>query len=351
MTQDISATELDSRLDEALLEAIDLGRRHSLRAGDDDLSLYDVLAYHLGFVNARFEPERLDAGKRVRPRLCLLACAAASGQSDDAIHAAAAIELLHNFTLLHDDIQDQSPLRRHRQTVWSLWGIPQAINAGDAMFSLAHLALNRAVDAGADPADILSLSTALHQTTLRIVEGQVLDLGFEERDDVTAAEYLAMISGKTAAICRYACLAGATLAGADVRTVDAFAGFGFALGVGFQLRDDLLGVWGTQAATGKVDADDIRRRKKSLPLIVLRERATSHDRDLLRNLYAQPDLSRNDVDCVLQLMLRYEVQEVVQEQVSRWHSDALDRLAEANPADPARDRLMDLVLSLETRVT
>ncbi|HUG14379.1 MAG TPA: polyprenyl synthetase family protein [Thermomicrobiales bacterium] len=349
MTRGAVARDLDTLLDDVLLESIALGREHAPVFGPNDVPLYDVLAYHLGFANKRFEPRRLDAGKRIRPRLCVLACEAAGGAMSYAIHAAAAIELLHNFTLLHDDIQDQSPLRRHRPTVWRLWGVPQAINAGDAMFSLAHLALNRAVEAGANSSTVLSLSTELHRTTLRIVEGQVLDVGFEARDDVTSGEYLTMVTGKTAAICRYACWAGAMLADASEAARDAFAGFGLALGIGFQLRDDLLGVWGDQAATGKAEADDIRRRKKSLPIIVVWERASATDRTLLRELYAKPELDQSDIARVLQLMAHYEAQAAVQEQVSAWHARALEALSDAHAAEPARTMLLNLVRSMESR--
>jgi geranylgeranyl diphosphate synthase, type I len=350
LTRRTGIADLDAHLDDALLEAIALGRNQSLRTGSADLPLYDVLAYHLGFLNSRFEPVRMDAGKRIRPKLCALACEAAGGNAGMAIHTAAAIELLHNFTLLHDDIQDQSPIRRHRDTVWSIWGIPQAINAGDAMFSLAHLALNRSIEIGVPPATVLSLSVELHQTTLRIVEGQVLDLGFEDRADVTVSEYLTMISGKTAAICRYACWAGATVAGSQPAMADALADFGFALGIGFQLRDDLLGVWGDQASTGKASADDIRRRKKSLPILVLLERASPAEQNVLGELYALPELSRDHVERVLQLMKRYDVQEAVQGEVSHWHGRAVERLNEVTMPESTRSTLAELVRTLVDRL-
>src|SRR5690606_32506573 len=198
-----------------------------------------------------------------------MSCEALGGDGELAMPIAAAIEMIHNFTLIHDDIQDRSELRRHRPTIWALWGTAQAINAGDALFALGHLMLNATREAGVDPATVLDLSTELHHTTLRIVEGQVLDLGFEDRPEVSPREYLTMISGKTAAIIRYACLAGATVAGADAETAAHLAAFGQSLGMGFQIRDDLLGVWGKPEQTGKPEADDIRRRKKSLPILLL----------------------------------------------------------------------------------
>lgn len=342
-------SEYDATLDALLLSAIDEGRRRSLSTTAHDLALYDVLAYHLGFVDEQFVPTRSDVGKRIRPRLCSLSYEAAGGTESIATHAAAAIELLHNFTLLHDDIQDQSPLRRHRRTAWSIWGVPQAINAGDAMFAIAHLALNRLVAAGVDSTIVLQLSTELHQATLRIVEGQVLDLGFEQRDDVSADEYLRMISGKTAAICRYACWAGAILAGAAPSTAEALGDAGFALGVGFQLRDDLLGVWGDTGATGKAEADDIRRRKKALPAILLMERCGPDDRERVITLFQSANLTSEEVSEVLLLMTKWEIEELVQEEVHRWHQMAIDRLRQSSLDEPARAALLDLVQGLVVR--
>jgi geranylgeranyl diphosphate synthase type I len=308
-----------------------------------------VIRYHLGFLNADFVPVEGNAGKRIRPRLCVLACAAAGGDPVAAMHTAAALELIHNFTLIHDDIQDHSPLRRHRHTVWHLWGVSQAINAGDATFALAHIALNRSRLAGVPAETIMALSTALHLTTLRIVEGQVLDLGFEQRDDVTPGEYLTMIGGKTAEICRCATWAGGLLAGAEEARLSALAEFGFALGVGFQVRDDLLGVWGASAETGKAAADDLRRRKKSLPFLLLVQRADTSDRRRVRDLYRLPELPAAAVAEVLELMTRYEILEEVQAEVQAWHDRAQSHLYEAVLAGPARDALDDLVQSLAQR--
>ena len=268
----------DDLLDNAILSTIAIAEANAAPSGRCDLPIYDVLRYHMGFVNERFEPERVNAGKRIRPRLCVLSCEAAGGDAEAAIHAAAAIELLHNFTLIHDDIQDQSVYRRHRRTIRNLWGTAQAINAGDAMFAIAHRALNRSVDAGVDPEIVLQLSNDLHDATLRIVEGQVLDLGFEQRQNVSAANYLTMIGGKTGALTRCACWTGARIAGAAIDRASQFADFGAALGIGFQLRDDILGVWGETIDTGKAEADDIRRRKKSLPILLLRDVLPSTNR-------------------------------------------------------------------------
>ncbi|HEX2280901.1 MAG TPA: polyprenyl synthetase family protein, partial [Thermomicrobiales bacterium] len=308
---------------EAVLQSIEAG---ATPTATSDLPIYHVLRYHLGTANAAFEPESADPGKRLRSKLCLLCCDAAGGDPRQAVPVAASIELLHNFTLIHDDIQDMAELRRHRQTVWSLWGVPQAINAGDAMFAAAHVALNRSVERGVPAQVTLDLSSALHATTLRIVEGQVLDLGFEHRTDVDSREYLAMIAGKTAAIIRFACWAGAKVAGLSGDRVSAFGALGNAIGMGFQIRDDFLGVWGATETTGKAPADDIRRRKQALPILLLKERSSPGDRNRIDKLYTQRELSPDDIQLVLGLFEEHEISQSVQTEVARWHDKAYSML-------------------------
>ncbi|MCO5175687.1 MAG: polyprenyl synthetase family protein [Thermomicrobiales bacterium] len=341
---------LNDELDAEILATVSAAARNAPGAHLSTLSVYDIMLYHLGFKDEHFEPKRSDVGKRIRPLLCVLACEASDGDRRSALPMAAAIELLHNFTLIHDDIQDQSPLRRHRATVWSLWGIAQAINAGDAMFATAHLALLRSEDAGVATDRVIALSRALHDTTLRIVEGQVLDLGFETRGDVTADEYMQMIGGKSAAICRCACWAGATIAGSKAADADVLGEAGFALGVGFQLRDDILGIWGSPNETGKAAADDIRRRKKSLPILLLHERASETDRLTIEHLYGEQDVSPDGIAQILAMLAEYQVEDAVQEQAHIWHERASSLIHSALGSGPARDALEQLVDALVARV-
>ncbi len=346
----LSPVTFEQRLDDTLSALISEVESEALERSDDDLSLYGVLRYHLGQADSLFQPARLDSGKRIRPRVCVMTCEAFGGDEAHALPVAAAIEMIHNFTLIHDDIQDGSNLRRHRPSVWSLWGEAQAINAGDALFALAHLMLNSTRKQGVDSATVLDLSTELHRTTLRIVEGQVLDLGFESRRDVTASEYLTMIGGKTAAIIRYAAFAGAMVARAGSDVVPRIADFGQSLGVGFQIRDDLLGVWGKPEVTGKPEADDIRRRKKSLPILLLHDRLSDGDWEYVSELYRQPELTSQEVSTILNLLEQYEVQPLVQAEVQRWHDRAIEHLYAAIPDAFARVRLENLADSLVERI-
>lgn len=316
--------------------------------------LSGMAQYHLGWLNDDFSPATdptAAQGKLIRPRLAMLCCVAAGGELERAAPLAAAIELLHNFTLLHDDIQDQSPSRRHRATAWCLWGTGQAINAGDALFAAAHVALYKLRDFNLDPYLILRLGDALDRMTINIVQGQVLDLGFEGRAGVTAADYLEMIEGKTAAIVRYAGWGGALVGGADEATANRFGAFGRALGLGFQMRDDVLGIWGETAITGKVAADDIRRRKQSLPILLLREQAEATTRAELTALYRQPEIDDAGVARVLALLDTNGIRQQVETRIAELHDQARALLLTAarSGLNEARDELLDLVATLATR--
>ena len=325
--------------------------------GPPDAVLSRMARYHLGDIAAdgtdtSDEIRRGSRGKRLRPAVALLSCAAAGGEMERAAPAAAAIELLHQFTLIHDDIQDESPTRRHRDTVWAIWGVGQAINAGDSVHACAHIALYGLIAAGVDGALAMRLANAYDLMTIEIVRGQTRDLGFEGRDDVSPADYLDMISAKTSAILEYAAWAGALIAGGDEATADLFARFGLSLGIGFQIQDDLLGIWGDAAETGKAAADDIRRRKQSLPILLLRAAASSTHRDRLAKLYAAPEIDQDGVAEVLAMLERYGIRQQVEERVLGYHDDARGALLDATRpgfVNPGRDALLTMVDQLALR--
>lgn len=318
---------------------IDRGVDRVLAELGDSVPLLDRMSrYHLGLVSPSGDPVLEDdrqrfQGKRFRPLIALLTCVAAGGELRQATSLAAGIELLHNFTLIHDDIQDRSPNRRHRATVWRVWGDAQAINAGDALFAAAQIAVLDQAGLDSDVEQLVPIARAFNRMTIEIVRGQVLDIDFEGRDDVTAADYLGMIERKTAAIVEFAAWSGSVLGGADAATAQRFARFGKALGVGFQIRDDALGVWGTSEETGKDIGDDIRRRKQSLPVLLLRDAATQSDRDALDEIYSSDRLAEDDVLAVLSMFTKYGTADNVAARVRGYHDDAasaLDALCNAN---------------------
>jgi geranylgeranyl diphosphate synthase type I len=347
VSQEAGDLDVDALIEPSLLDAVAaLDGRAPLLAG--------MVRYHLGYAGPdlrALDPRAGERGKRLRPAVALLAAGAAGGEPQTAAPVAAAVELLHNFTLIHDDVQDESAIRRHRPTVWGLWGVGQAINAGDALFAAAHLPLYRIAATDMTAELRLRLLEAFDRMTIAIVEGQTLDLGFEARPDVSPGDYLEMIAGKTAAIVQFAAWAGALLGGADEAASARWAEFGLALGLGFQIRDDLLGIWGAQEATGKAPADDVRRRKQSLPILLLRERLDDTERAELSRLFSAPNVDRAGVARVLALMEREAVREEVESVIASYHDRAAAALiAAAQPgSNPARDRLLALVERLSSR--
>ncbi len=300
---------------------------------------YGMLHYHLGWVDANFQPAHFDAGKRIRPVLALLCCEASGGEWQSALPAAAAVELLHNFSLIHDDIEDGDRTRRGRATLWTLWGNAQAINAGDALFTFAHIALSGMVQRNVPPARRLAVRERFDEACLALTQGQHFDLGFEARPRVTEAEYLRMIGGKTAALVAVACAIGAIVAGSEVTTC--YEGFGRELGFAFQIQDDLLGIWGDPEITGKPAGNDIRKRKKSLPVAYGLDRSEE-----LRRLYAQATI---DVSAVMAELNRIGARAYAEQMATRHHQQALNALDLTGKSNEATTALRELANSLLNR--
>ena len=276
---------------------------------------YGQMAYHLGWVDEQLQPALLPAGKLLRPTLVLWACALASATAGidekgreqhqkQALPVAAAVEFVHNFSLIHDDIEDHDELRRHRRTVWAVWGEPQAINAGDAMLFLARLAFWDIVRYGVTSDLAVQLAKILDRTSLVLCEGQYLDMSFETRATVTPERYLDMIMRKTAALMRAATEMGACVGAPGVEeTIAALAEFGEELGIAFQLRDDLLGIWANGAQVGKTAAGDLRRKKMSLPIIHALTHAKPPIRERIHAVYSEPGPATDEHILILLDML------------------------------------------------
>jgi geranylgeranyl diphosphate synthase type I len=311
--------------------------------------LYGMMRYHLGLAGPRGEPTAARAGKMLRPALCLLSCEAVGGQRRRAVPAAAAIELIHNFTLIHDDIEDASQSRHGRDTVWRVWGEARAINAGDGMFALAHLALHRLLDGGVAAAQVLEAARLLDEATLALCEGQHLDLEFEERLDVTCDDYLTMVSGKTAALMGAATSVGALVGGASQDVVGAFKEFGSSLGLAFQIRDDVLGIWGDAVETGKPAGDDIVARKKSFPVACALERASEDDGRSLRDIYGAGTVSPEGVAEVLAVLERCDARAASDEAAASHVEGALRRLEGLHLVPPRQRELEALAAYLVHR--
>ncbi|WP_283133157.1 family 2 encapsulin nanocompartment cargo protein polyprenyl transferase [Rhizohabitans arisaemae] len=241
-------------------ELIDPGLRRAV----DTLpaAMRHITGYHFGWWDEHGTPAESDGGKAIRPALVLLAAEAVGGEPAAAVPAAVAVELIHNFSLVHDDIMDGDVTRRHRPTAWTVYGLGAAILAGDAMQTLAFDTL-----AGIGHPRLREAGRMLTATVLDLLEGQNADVSFERRHDVGLAECLTMAERKTGALLGCSCALGALLAGGTAEQVAHLGDFGRLLGLAFQLTDDLLGIWGDPAVTGKPVHSDLRSRKKSLPVV------------------------------------------------------------------------------------
>ncbi|MDD5660100.1 MAG: polyprenyl synthetase family protein, partial [Actinomycetota bacterium] len=241
-------------------QAIDLEMRSII--SESKLPLYDMLRYHMGWIDEKGNPGVYDKGKFLRATLCMLACISTGADHEKALPIAASIELIHNFSLIHDDIQDNDIQRRHRPTLWYLWGKPQAINAGTAMKVLANLAILKLKNYKVPCQRQMEVFRILNESCLKMLEGQYFDISFEDKFDVKPDEYITMIEKKTASLIEGALLIGAALNLND-KDIMPFKIFGNYLGIAFQIRDDILGIWGSEDKTGKPHASDIRKKKKS----------------------------------------------------------------------------------------
>jgi geranylgeranyl diphosphate synthase type I len=307
--------------------------------------LSPMLRYQLGFEEASGRPGKGPAGKLVRPALLLASCEAVGGDWQRAIPAAAAIELTHNFSLVHDDIQDRDEKRHGRPSLWSVWGVAQGINTGDALHALADSALLDLAPHGVSPEQILRAQRITSEATLKLIAGQVQDLSFEQRLDVAVAEYLEMIAGKTGALIEASCQLGALLGEANQKTITAFSDFGRHLGLAFQIRDDILGIWGKASHTGKAEAGDLERRKKTLPVVYALERATGTDREVLFHFYdGQTSTEASaSVAPIIAIMERLGVDQEAEKLLNVESARALEALGSVSLPAEAQARFKELL--------
>ena len=250
--------------------------RHILWEGGTPLSeLNCMYLYHMGFCDRSGKPLDLPRGKYLRPVLCLAMCAALGGDPEQAIPAAASLELGHRCTLIFDDIQDKGVERNRRPTVWAIWGIDQAMNAGLVLSSFARIALHRLKQRGVHSDTILRTWMVLEKANIDLCRGQSMDISFMDGRSVKVPEYVDMIRGKTATLFGAACEVAALISSRDDRTVQLARDFGLNMGIAFQIHDDYLGIWGDEAEVGKT-ANDLLEKKRTLPVLLAMETAPGY---------------------------------------------------------------------------
>lgn len=298
------------------------------------LVLYDPVQYTMKL-----------GGKRLRPLLLMLAADMFSADLKDTDNAAIAIELAHNFTLLHDDIMDASPLRRGKPTVYQKFGTDKAILSGDVMFAKAYDYLLKY-----DKEKATALMKTLAGVMVQVCEGQAYDMNFEQRNDVSAKEYITMISLKTAVLLVASLKMGAIIAGASAEDMNALTEFGLYLGIAFQLRDDVLDCWSDLEEFGKVIGSDIVDNKKTILFLTAVEKADEKDLQELVSWYLE---KTNDFQTkkqrVIELFEKYKVRDVVEQMIGQYTIQALATLDKINVDESKKENLKALTSQLVDR--
>ncbi|MEW5939159.1 MAG: polyprenyl synthetase family protein [Chloroflexota bacterium] len=328
---------------QVLLAAIETELEKQVARLDEPRSrpYHDMLTYHMGWSGEGAGSEA--AGKRIRPLMVLLVTSSCGAGWQSALPAAAAVELVHNFSLVHDDIQDNSDKRRGRTTVWKKWGLPQGINAGDGLFVLSNLAIADLI-ASHPPATVIRAAQILHAACLDLTRGQFLDISYQTRADLGVEDYWPMVSGKTAALLACCCHLGALLGGADEPTQEAYRSFGHYLGLAFQVKDDILGIWGDEARTGKSAASDLVEGKKSLPVL-----AGLQKKGRFAARWAKGPVRSEEVEELASILAEESGYATAQDAAQQMTDLAINSLREADPQGEAGEALTALANKLLNR--
>ena len=307
------------------------------------LNLYKMLRYHLGFQKISGETCQKSHGKLIRPILCLLCCQATEGEFSQVIPAAASLELIHNFSLIHDDIQDNSHKRRQRPTVWKLWGKEHAINAGDAMFAMSYLELLKLQDNNTSDKKIVRSIRLLSEACLNICEGQYLDMLYESNCNISTENYLTMIMKKTAGLIAACTALGASFGTEDDEVINYFYMFGRDLGMAYQIADDILGIWGAEAKTGKSAKIDIFKKKKTFPVVYSLNNSTGPDQKELKQFYSHKNTESHDVIRIVEILNTLGAQAYSQKIARQYYKKALSRLETIDIEQSRRAPIISMV--------
>lgn len=332
MTDNIDLPSIQSAIEQELKECV-------LHSEDKRYAEYEAMFYYQMDWDVDSAASR---GKRVRPLLLLLTVYAAGGDWQNALPAASSLELMHNFSLIHDDIQDKSYTRRGKDTIWVKWGEAQAINCGDALLTLSSLAVHRLIQSCTSDS-VLHVDDLIHTACLNLTRGQYLDMSFESKTEVSVDDYFQMISGKTCALLSAALEIGGYLAGTSASNQSLLNKCGSLLGQAYQVQDDWLGIWGDDALTGKSTQSDLLEKKKSYPILLGLEKKQS----FYNNWSKKEKISREDIPILISNLEKDGVKhetELLMEALYQQTQAALDQLNfSENRLTPMRDLVKKLV--------
>lgn len=308
----------------------------AVMAGKQPANLYDPISYIL-----------LQSGKRLRPQLVHMAAALFDGDPEQAQYVAMAFEMLHNFTLIHDDIMDEAPIRRGKETVYKKWNSNIAILSGDA---LAIMAFQQLLKLNCDNQIIINIAKVFSDTSLEICEGQQFDLDFETQEHVTIDEYVNMIRLKTAVMFAGCLKSGAILVGADAQSCQALYDLGIHLGLGFQLADDVLDVYGDEATFGKSIGGDIRDNKKTYLYLKALELANPSQKQQLQQLFSTPTINFEEkYQTVRSIFDDLKVKDITESLILEYVDKSMEDLAKVQVPEEKKEALKSLIMKLVNR--
>lgn len=336
MVYDLNIDDLRQAVDVQLRVSVD----HPLL--DSHPEFKEMLQYQMGWTGQ--DAGKTAQGKRLRPLILLLSAHTAGGDWTQVLAASAAVELMHNFSLIHDDIQDQSPMRRGRKTIWVKWGTAQAINAGDAMLGLASLTLMNEGEFFAENL-VMKASQIFQQTLLELTRGQYLDLAYENAGDLGMEDYSLMVGGKTGALLSCCMELGAIFGGASETQTKQMALYGRTVGKAFQIQDDWLGIWGKDKDTGKPSSADLIERKKSYPILL----GLNHQKKFHELWHQTAIIDSHNVQDFTRLLEEENVKSETEAEFARIYHEAAALFNEINFNEERKKPLAGLVDSILIR--
>lgn len=306
--------------------------------------MYGMMEYFFGFKDENLNHKKVYGGKRFRSGLCLLV-ADMYGNMKKVIEMAASIEIFHNFTLIHDDIIDNDPLRRGRKTIWKIWGINHAINTGDAQFLLSQIETNNAIEKYGKPA--VEAQKFLQKMYLEIVEGQYLDIYLTDiqinHKDVTEENYLQMIKNKTSVIIGGASKVAGIMTGINENEIEELWNYGVNLGIAYQLCDDLVSIWASEEFTGKISANDLREKKKTLPMIYLYQNSSIENKKIIEKIYNKDGkISENEINILVDLLDNSGAYDYTWNKLNEFMCASFDSIEKLSISRENKDKLIEI---------
>jgi|ETN02SMinimDraft_4_1059925.scaffolds.fasta_scaffold13956_4 geranylgeranyl diphosphate synthase type I len=318
---------------------------------DHESTIYDHLKYFLGWIDVDGKEVKKYSGKILRPSLCLLTTDSLDGDFQASIKAAVALEFIHNFSLIHDDIEDQDRFRRHRLSLWAIWGIPKAIVSGNALLTLGNLEIGKLEKEYLSPEIIRNIQKLLTISYLKMMEGQFLDIKYERQENISINEYLKMIELKTSTLLECSLMLGVLTSRNNNHYLEHnFSSLGKILGAIFQIRDDVLGIWGTDE-TGKPIGADIIKKKKSLPIVHVLSQENSKISKKVKKMLSQKTISKSEMRLIIEMLEKAGSEQYCQNLINKYWSEGEKIIKKLNIPNSFKNDFQELGTYLSGRAS